>query len=64
MTAVVLYRSRPVIIAALAALFVGVLRRYSTAASRLLLPYLLWVTFAAALNLAIVRLNAPFQTVM
>jgi translocator protein len=26
----------------------------------LLLPYLLWVTFAAALNLAVVRLNGPF----
>jgi translocator protein len=26
----------------------------------LLAPYLLWVTFAAWLNLAIVRLNAPF----
>ena len=26
----------------------------------LLLPYLLWVAFAALLNLAVVRLNAPF----
>ena len=26
----------------------------------LLLPYLLWVSFAAYLNLTIVRLNAPF----
>jgi benzodiazapine receptor len=26
----------------------------------LLLPYLLWVSFAAILNLAVVRLNAPF----
>lgn len=29
-------------------------------ASWLLLPYLLWVTFAAYLNLTIVRLNGPF----
>ncbi len=28
----------------------------------LLAPYLLWVTFAARLNLEIVRLNAPFGT--
>lgn len=28
-----------------------------------LLPYLLWVSFAAYLNLTIVRLNAPFQGV-
>jgi tryptophan-rich sensory protein len=33
--------------------------RASKPASWLLLPYLLWVTFAAALNLAIVRLNGP-----
>lgn len=32
----------------------------SKAASWLLMPYLAWVTFAAALNLAVVRLNAPF----
>jgi len=37
-----------------------VLRRFSTAAGWLLAPYLAWVTFAAALNLAVVRLNAPF----
>lgn len=29
-------------------------------ASLLLLPYLLWVSFAAVLNLTIVRLNRPF----
>jgi tryptophan-rich sensory protein len=28
----------------------------------LLLPYFLWVTFAAFLNLTIVRLNRPFGT--
>jgi tryptophan-rich sensory protein len=32
----------------------------SERAGLLLLPYLIWVTFAAALNLAIVRLNRPF----
>jgi tryptophan-rich sensory protein len=37
-----------------------VLRRYSKASGWLLAPYLAWVTFAAALNYAIVRLNAPF----
>ena len=35
-------------------------RRYSSLAVWLLLPYLLWVTFAAYLNLTIVRLNRPF----
>jgi tryptophan-rich sensory protein len=35
--------------------------RYSTLAIWLLLPYLLWVTFAAVLNLQIVRLNQPFR---
>jgi tryptophan-rich sensory protein len=33
---------------------------YSRAASWLLVPYLAWVTFAALLNLAVVRLNHPF----
>jgi translocator protein len=33
----------------------------SRTASWALLPYLLWVAFAAVLNLAIVRLNAPFK---
>jgi tryptophan-rich sensory protein len=32
----------------------------SRPAAWLLLPYLLWVAFAAALNLAVVRLNPPF----
>ena len=34
--------------------------RHSTTARLLLLPYLAWVTFAAVLNVAIVRLNGPF----
>jgi len=34
--------------------------RWSRAASWLLVPYLAWVTLAAGLNLAVVRLNAPF----
>jgi translocator protein len=32
----------------------------SASASLLLLPYLLWVSFATVLNIAIVRLNGPF----
>ncbi len=34
--------------------------RYARTASWLLVPYLAWVSFAALLNLEIVRLNAPF----
>ncbi|MDB5500730.1 MAG: tspO [Tardiphaga sp.] len=34
--------------------------RISKTASLCLLPYLLWVSFAAVLNLTVVRLNAPF----
>jgi tryptophan-rich sensory protein len=41
------------------ALIVG-LAPYSTLAALLLTPYLTWVTFAAVLNLTIVRLNPPF----
>ncbi len=41
------------------ALMVG-LAPYASLASWLLLPYLLWVSFATVLNAAIVRLNAPF----
>lgn len=37
-----------------------VLRRYSRPAALMLVPYLVWVAFAAVLNLAVVRLNAPF----
>lgn len=45
--------------ASLVALVVG-LWPISPFASALILPYLLWVSFAAVLNRAIVRLNAPF----
>lgn len=41
------------------ALMIG-LAPFTTLASWLLLPYLLWVAFAAYLNLTIVRMNAPF----
>ena len=41
------------------ALMVG-LAPFSAVAPWLLLPYLLWVGFAAVLNLVIVRMNAPF----
>ena len=34
--------------------------RFARPASLYLLPYLLWVSFAAYLNLTMVRLNAPF----
>jgi tryptophan-rich sensory protein len=36
------------------------LARWNGRAAILLVPYLLWVTFAAALNWAVVRLNGPF----
>ena len=44
------------------ALMIGV-APFSTLAVWLLLPYLLWVTFAAFLNLTIVRMNRPFGRV-
>ena len=34
--------------------------RFSKMAGALLVPYLVWVSFAAALNWAVVQLNAPF----
>ena len=43
-----------------AALIVIMWRR-SMIGAVLLVPYLLWVTFAGYLNMAIVRLNAPFS---
>lgn len=43
-----------------AALIVIVWRR-SMGAAVLLLPYLLWVTFAGYLNMTVVRLNGPFS---
>jgi translocator protein len=43
----------------IAALIIG-LAPLSSVAAWLLLPYLLWVSFAAFLNLCIVRMNAPF----
>lgn len=38
------------------------LRPFSVQASWLIVPYLVWVSFAACLNIAIVRLNGPFPT--
>jgi tryptophan-rich sensory protein len=43
------------------ALLIVLLKRRSTTAAWLLVPYLLWVSFAAYLNWTIVQLNAPFQ---
>lgn len=34
--------------------------RFSKTAAALLVPYLAWVSFAGALNWAVVQLNAPF----
>jgi len=34
--------------------------RFSRTAALLLVPYLGWVSFAGALNWAVVQLNAPF----
>ena len=45
------------------ALIVG-LWRTSRRASLLLVPYVLWVSVAAALNLATVELNGPFAGVL
>lgn len=42
------------------AALISVLRRYSATAAWLLVPYLLWVTFAGILNDMVVKLNPPF----
>lgn len=39
---------------------IGLFSRFSPRASLILVPYLLWVTFAAYLNWGIVMLNGPF----
>ena len=39
---------------------IAALAPISGLASKVLIPYLLWVAFATVLNLAIVRLNGPF----
>ena len=41
-------------------LLIALAGRHTRRAGWLLLPYLVWVSFAAALNIAIVRLNGPF----
>lgn len=41
-------------------LLVVLVVRHSRLAAWLLLPYLVWVSFAATLNAAVVRLNGPF----
>lgn len=43
------------------AALIAALYPYTRRGSLLLVPYLLWVSFAAVLNLAVVRLNYPFQ---
>lgn len=43
------------------ALLIVVFWRRSILAAVLLLPYLMWVTFAGYLNMAVVRLNGPFS---
>ena len=47
--------------ASVLALCIG-LRPFSVLASWLVVPYFIWVSFAAVLNLFIVRLNGPFET--
>ena len=49
----------PLLWLSILALMIGV-AQFSTLAVWLLLPYLLWVAFAAFLNLTIVRMNRPF----
>jgi benzodiazapine receptor len=40
---------------------IAVFWRFARPASLYLIPYVLWVSFAAFLNLTVVRLNAPFS---
>lgn len=47
--------------ASIVALIIG-LAPYSPTAPWLMVPYLLWVSFAAFLNWTIVRMNPPFRT--
>jgi tryptophan-rich sensory protein len=42
------------------AALIAVTARYAKDAALLLAPYLVWVSFAAFLNFAVVRLNSPF----
>lgn len=42
------------------ALLIFISRRYSRSAAWLLVPYLLWVSFAGALNVAVSARNGPF----
>jgi tryptophan-rich sensory protein len=43
------------------AVMIVLVKRSSTSAAVLLLPYLVWVSFAAVLNFKIVQLNMPFR---
>jgi translocator protein len=43
-------------------LLIVLARRHDSVAALLLVPYLLWVAFAASLNYAVVRLNGPFAS--
>jgi len=42
------------------ALLIGVTQRTSKRAAALLVPYIIWISVAAALNAEVVRLNGPF----
>jgi translocator protein len=41
-------------------LLIGLAWRHEVTSALLLVPYLLWVAFAASLNFAVMRLNGPF----
>lgn len=43
------------------ALLIAICGRFEPKSRWLLLPYLVWVSFAAVLNFAVVQLNAPFN---